>query len=110
MKKFTKFKNSKVKQMQMNEIQVLKELSHPNILSLHEIISDDDQFILILEHLDTNLYNVMKEDQIPLNERNIKVIMFQIFQGLAELHQKDYIHRDLKPDNILVDKFILISR
>ena len=89
-----------------NEVRILRNLSHENIVKLHEIIRDQNSSVsLIFEYCDKNLYEFIKEYQrrneiIP--ESKIRSIIYQIINGLKYLHLKGYFHRDLKPENILL--------
>ena len=89
-----------------NEVRILRNLSHDNIVKLHEIIRDQNSSVsLIFEYCDKNLYEFIKEYQrrneiIP--ESKIRSIIYQIINGLKYLHLKGYFHRDLKPENILI--------
>jgi len=47
-----------------------------------------------------NLYDVIRERQVPFPEGGIRNFMVQILQGLAYMHNNGYFHRDLKPGNV----------
>ena len=93
--------------LQLNEIKILKELNHENIIKLLEVIREENNKVsLIFEYLDENLNDFIekyedKKEKIP--EKTIKNILHQILEGLNYLHSQGIIHRDLKPDNILLD-------
>ena len=93
--------------LQLNEIKILKELNHENIIKLLEVIREENNKVsLIFEYLDENLNDFIekyedKKEKIP--EKTIKNILHQILEGLNYLHSQKIIHRDLKPDNILLD-------
>ncbi|TYH64071.1 hypothetical protein ES332_D07G240900v1 [Gossypium tomentosum] len=57
-----------------------------------------------IEH---NLYQIMKEQQRPFSEGEIRSFMSQMLQGLVHMHGNGYFHRDLKPENLLVTKDFL---
>ncbi|MFS7902779.1 putative protein-serine/threonine kinase CMGC-RCK family [Helianthus anomalus] len=74
----------------MNLIEVkslIKMANHPNIVKLKEVKREN---------------NVARMKSF--SETEIRNVCFQIFQGLAHMHKKDYFHRDLKPGNLLVSK------
>ena len=91
--------------LEQNEVKILKNLNHENIIKLTEIIREQSSEVyLIFEYCDINLYEYIKKyksrkEQIP--EYKIKNIIYQIINGLNYLHSKGFIHRDLKPENIL---------
>nr|GMC50241.1 cyclin-dependent kinase F-4-like isoform X1 [Ipomoea batatas] len=54
-----------------------------------------------------NLYQLMKDRAKLFSESEVKNWCFQVFQGLAYMHQRGYFHRDLKPENLLVSKDVI---
>lgn len=90
----------------LREIAFMKELSHPNIVRLLEVIHTDKQLILVFEHLECDLKNFMDSRRIigrGLGVLEIKSFLYQILQGIRCCHENRVLHRDLKPQNILVD-------
>ena len=84
-----------------NEIDILKKLSHPNIVKIYEFFETNVNFYLINEFCsEGELYNYINNSK--LNEKQLSVIFYQVFSGLNYLHQNNIIHRDLKPENILI--------
>ncbi|XP_042459092.1 cyclin-dependent kinase F-3-like isoform X2 [Zingiber officinale] len=88
--------------MNLCEAKSLRKLNHTNIVKLKEIVRENHELFFIFEHMEYNLYQVMRERQNPFTEGEIRNLMSQVLQGLAYMHKNGYFHRDLKPENLLV--------
>ncbi|KAL7477956.1 hypothetical protein ACHAW6_003743, partial [Cyclotella cf. meneghiniana] len=90
----------------LREIQAIKRLSpHPNIVKLEEVLFDPltGRLALVFELMERNLYELMKDRQEHFNDALVKSFMRQIFGALNHMHGNGVFHRDVKPENILVD-------
>ena len=84
----------------IREISYLQELNHPNIVALMEVdASIENSLSLVFEYLKYDLHKFMNAVG-TLSEPQIKSFAYQMFNGLAHCHQKRYLHRDLKPQNL----------
>lgn len=86
-----------------HEIGLLRELKHPNIVQYLGSNSDDTHLNIFLEYVPGGSVATMLVNYGPLGESLISNFVRQILTGLAYLHSKDIIHRDIKGANILVD-------
>ncbi|XVE72706.1 hypothetical protein DITRI_Ditri11bG0060700 [Diplodiscus trichospermus] len=93
--------------MNLREVKALCKLNHPNIVKLKEVVRENNELFFIFEYMEHNLYQIMREQQRPFSEGEIRSFMSQMLQGLAHMHINGYLHRDLKPENLLVTKDIL---
>ncbi len=67
---------------------------------------------MMFELLDMDLYKLIKKrkDQgLAFNDEEVRRIMFQVVQGVAYVHKHGFFHRDLKPDNLLVQKNTIVK-
>lgn len=87
--------------MQLREVKALKKLNHPNIVLLKEIIRESNYLYLVFEHMEENLYQLIRNQLTPFLEQTIKNIVVQVLQGLAYIHKHGFFHRDIKPENLL---------
>ena len=86
-----------------NELDILKKLSHPNIVRIYEFYESENDYYLINEFCNGGeLYNYINKTK--LNEQQLSIIFYQVFSGLCYLHENDVLHRDMKPENILISK------
>nr|GMD97377.1 cyclin-dependent kinase F-4-like [Ipomoea batatas] len=85
----------------LREVESLRRMSHPNIVKLKEVIREHDVLFFVFEYMECNLYQLMKDRVKLFSEAEIKNWCFQVFQGLAHMHQRGYFHRDLKPGSYL---------
>nr|XP_048319700.1 cyclin-dependent kinase F-4 isoform X2 [Ziziphus jujuba var. spinosa] len=88
----------------LREVKSLRKMNHPNIVKLKEVIRENDILYFVFEYMEFNLYQLMKDREKLFSEAEIRNWCFQVFQGLAYMHQRGYFHRDLKPENLLVTK------
>lgn len=87
----------------VREISLLRELSHPNVVNLKEVISGENKLHLIFEYVDCDLKKFM-EITPSFTEDQVKSIIYQLLLALDYCHANRVIHRDLKPQNILIDR------
>ncbi|KAG1803815.1 Pkinase-domain-containing protein [Suillus plorans] len=85
------------------EIDLLKDLSHPNIVQYLYSSVDDDFLNIFLEYVPGGSVTALLRSYGAFEEPLVKNFVRQILQGLNYLHERDIIHRDIKGANILVD-------
>ena len=90
----------------INEIELLKQLDHPNIVKIFEYFIDNEGYYLITELCSKGeLFDVIRANT-RLSEAVTANIMYQLFRAVNYCHYtKNIIHRDLKPENILIESF-----
>jgi serine/threonine protein kinase len=88
----------------IREISILKELHHPNIVDLREVINSQGKLTLVLEYLDYDLKKFLDMQKAPLPEKLVKSYAYQMIAGICYCHCHRIIHRDLKPQNLLINQ------
>ncbi|KAF2747627.1 Pkinase-domain-containing protein [Sporormia fimetaria CBS 119925] len=89
----------------IREISLMKELKHENIVLLHDVIHTENKLMLVFEYMDRDLKRYMdsKGDRGALDPATIKSFMYQLLRGIAFCHENRVLHRDLKPQNLLIN-------
>uniref|UniRef100_A0A6I8NDB7 Cyclin-dependent kinase 14 n=1 Tax=Ornithorhynchus anatinus TaxID=9258 RepID=A0A6I8NDB7_ORNAN len=86
----------------IREASLLKGLKHANIVLLHDIIHTKETLTLVFEYVHTDLCQYMDKHPGGLHPHNVKLFLFQLLRGLSYIHQRYILHRDLKPQNLLI--------
>ncbi|CAA0319934.1 unnamed protein product [Arabidopsis thaliana] len=86
----------------LREIKLLKELNHPHIVELIDAFPHDGSLHLVFEYMQTDLEAVIRDRNIFLSPGDIKSYMLMTLKGLAYCHKKWVLHRDMKPNNLLI--------
>lgn len=86
----------------IREIKYLHDLKHPNIIDLIDVVVHDQNLHLILEFLDADLEMIIKNKRVVFNASDIKSWMMMMMRGINHCHQNFILHRDLKPNNLLL--------
>ncbi|CAD8153269.1 unnamed protein product [Paramecium pentaurelia] len=89
--------------MVYNEITTLKNVDHQNIMKLYEVIQEKDKLILIMEYCaGGTLYSYVKQ-KVKFNDKHYAYILKQLCDALYEMHRLNFVHRDLKLENIMLE-------
>ncbi|MGH0164925.1 UNVERIFIED_CONTAM: hypothetical protein FKN15_047979 [Acipenser sinensis] len=84
------------------EVSILKEIQHPNVITLHDVYENKTDVILILELVaGGELFDFLAEKE-SLTEEEATAFLKQILDGVQYLHLKHIAHFDLKPENIML--------
>jgi eukaryotic-like serine/threonine-protein kinase len=86
------------------EAQSATSLIHPNIVNIYDVGEEDDIYYIVMEHVDGQTLKQYIQQFSPLRVEESIEIMRQLTSAIAHAHQNNIIHRDIKPDNILVDR------
>lgn len=89
----------------LREISILKHYSHPNIVKLLHLNMSEKKILLCLEFVNYDLKKFWDKEYSSKDVEidKVKTVMYQILKGIDFLHSKKILHRDLKPQNILID-------
>lgn len=88
----------------IREVSLLKDLKHANVVTLHDIIHTQSCLTLVFEYLDRDLKQYLDDCGSVINMHNVKLFLFQLLRGLAFCHRHKVLHRDLKPQNLLLSR------
>ncbi|XP_045584861.1 cyclin-dependent kinase 5 [Procambarus clarkii] len=88
----------------LREICLLKELKHKNIVRLHDVLHSDKKLTLVFEHCDQDLKKYFDSLNGEIDPDIVKSFLFQLLRGLEFCHSRNVLHRDLKPQNLLINK------
>jgi len=92
------------KRMLFNEINILKEIDHPNIVNMYEFFEDEKRYYLVTEICKGGeLFDEILQ-RGKFSERDGAVLMKQVLSCINYCHQNNIVHRDLKPENILLEQ------
>ncbi len=84
---------------------MLRRLSHPNIIRVEEVISCESSVFIVTEIFSKlNLAAFLKQRKAKLPEKEAAFIFGQIAQAVRYLHQLRIAHRDIKLENLLIDR------
>ena len=102
------FDNRNTKKYFLNEINILKELSHPNIVKFADLKRTANHFYIMMEYCNGGELCKTLEAHIsktgrPFSEEVVQSLMKQIISAFQYIHGKDIIHRDIKLENILLN-------
>ncbi|KAG2732296.1 hypothetical protein G9P44_004713 [Scheffersomyces stipitis] len=89
----------------IREISLMKELDHENIVTLYDVIHTENKLTLVFEYMDKDLKRYMEVhgNQGALDLKIVKSFMFQLLKGIMFCHDNRVLHRDLKPQNLLIN-------
>ena len=88
----------------MNEVNVLKEMDHPNIIRIFEFYEDEESYHIVTELWEGGeLFDYLTELG-SVTENVAADIMKQLISAIRFWHEKNIVHRDLKPENWLLER------
>lgn len=88
----------------IREISLLKELQHPNIVRLYDVVHTERKLTLVFEFLDQDLKKYLDVCDGGLELPILKSFLYQLLTGVAYCHHHRVLHRDLKPPNLLINR------
>lgn len=92
----------------LTEIKVLEKLKHKNIIRLKGYFEDEEMLYLVLEYMPCRDCSKLFKHKLPTKPQT-KNMMKQLIKAVAYIHNKGIVHRDIKLENVLVDKHFNIK-
>ncbi|KAI1895266.1 hypothetical protein AGOR_G00104530 [Albula goreensis] len=98
-----------IKKIALREIRMLKQLKHSNLVNLIEVFRRKRKLHLVFEYCDHTVLNELDRYPRGVPEHLVKSITWQTLQAVNFCHKQNCIHRDVKPENILITKHQVIK-
>lgn len=88
----------------IREIKMLSNLKSPYVVGMEDIFIHKGAIHIVLEYVEYDLEMILKNKMLVIMPGDIKAWMHMLLAGLMEIHKLFYIHRDIKPNNLLIKK------
>ncbi|KAM9707627.1 cyclin-dependent kinase-like 1 isoform 1-T1 [Menidia menidia] len=98
-----------IKKIALREIRMLKQLKHANLVNLIEVFRRKRKLHLVFEYCDHTVLNELDRHPRGVPEHLVRSITWQTLQAVNFCHKQNCIHRDVKPENILITKHQVIK-
>ncbi|XP_072197896.1 serine/threonine-protein kinase 36 [Excalfactoria chinensis] len=85
------------------EIEIMRGLHHPNIIQMLDSFETDKEVVMVTDYAEGELFQILEDDG-SLPEDQVQIIAAQLVSALYYLHSHRILHRDMKPQNILLGK------
>lgn len=104
-KKFLESEDDKmVKKIALREKRILRQLQHENLINLLEVFRHKKRLFLVFEFVDHTVLDELERYPNGLDENTTRKVLWQVLRAIEFCHSRNIIHRDVKPENILVSK------
>lgn len=91
--------------MFMREARSLAKLRHPNIVGVHRAFEENDTAYMVLDLIEgRDLFDIVEESGLRLSPARVRDILLQLLDAVEEVHKLGLLHRDISPDNILIEQ------
>lgn len=88
-----------------DELDIMAGLDHPNIVRLHQVFKNDNIMYIVMERMQGGeLFEAIKSEKAVILEEDVAIVGLQLVQALVYLHSKMIVHRDVKPQNIMLSE------
>lgn len=87
----------------LREVRACAHLRHPHLVAVHDAGKSDGRFYLAMERIDGVALDTLLEERGPLPPREAARLLLPVVRALEHAHREGFVHRDVKPENILVD-------
>ena len=101
-KRFKEVEDELVKKTMKRELKMLQKLHHPNVVDFQEAYKRKGNLYLVFEFVDKNLLELLQEHPQGLDSNLIRHLIYQLCKAIKYLHSQNIIHRDVKPENLLI--------
>ena len=92
--------------MFMREARAIAKLRHPNIVGVHRIFEDNKTAYMVLDLINgRDLLGLINDRHDALTPHQVKSVLVKVLDAMNLVHENDLLHRDISPDNILLDKW-----
>ena len=92
------------------EVNVLKQIQHRNIISIYDHFQEDNYFFIVLEYCSSgSLDSIIHHSQSAIMQKNLDSIIHQMLTALAICHTNNVAHHDIKPSNFCIDQYMRIK-
>ncbi|OXB64058.1 hypothetical protein ASZ78_001678 [Callipepla squamata] len=98
-----------IRKIALREIRMLKQLKHPNLVNLLEVFRRKRKLHLVFEYCDHTVLHELDKHPRGVPEQLVRSITWQTLQAVNFCHKHNCIHRDVKPENILITKHSIIK-
>jgi len=94
----------KNKEKIIKEARILAEINHPNVVNVLEVFKQNNTVYIVMEFISGHSLKQEVEQHGVMTEEKLKKITYSIGQAMDYIHEKNILHLDIKPSNILMDK------
>ncbi|MFN5996098.1 MAG: protein kinase domain-containing protein [Paracoccaceae bacterium] len=86
------------------EAHTLAKMSHPNIVKVHQVFKENETAYMALDYVEGHdLLEVMGHSSLGLTPAGVRSTLLKLLDAVGAVHEKGLLHRDISPDNILID-------